>query len=1045
MDSAISLSTLEDYSNPQLLHRYLTQQDIEHLHNLFAKRKQLLPEELRWELFDLTGVQFSDEDFGTLFMKINTNRDPFCQWDELISYLILGFQNDDPLAVQESLDLPISSDLSLKLGRQTYPVIKIEYSPSVSYDGTINWSQGCWITSTREAIINFWKRDWKHEKTGKAFSVDLKRAKTMILDTAVLPDQNYFCVACLECELRFYDIIASGFTLKTIISRIPNAINALYYHFAPNTRSKLILGDYIGVIRSIEFYPEKKEPFKFDAASAITRLTLRDLITGSCPQMVCTDYGRLLPDIVRQVEFIAPTNNIIACSENDPLVPHQLRNKLQKSLVIQHLHKLDRKVEFKVPKGISCFAFNHLKDLLVTGGPDGQLRLWDSRRPEKPTVALPGHNSGVMFLFLQDDAQKIYSMDQKKIVKIWDVLNRTLIQTYSQFTSNLYKTISACAYYSELNRELLVGANKVLGATCCPKIPLEVTDGESHTQPIAVLLYNPLFKVIISCGLDSFIIIWDHTVNRKLTIITDAHTRIENGLLEKVPITTACFDPKLQLLLTGARDGSLKVWNFNSGSCMTSMSIQLDCEVTAVFWEPTSILAMGWNHVVCEFPVGHTGMDFPSSVEWQKLHFDDILVAAVTHREPKTMATCSYAGELIFWKLETGQPYRKFDATKPKLKIPVHFKQRKRVHPKQRQARMSIFMPQQHWRQRRLSQIVLPVTAEELRQLTIHCLLFLETRPMHPDYGTLLASLDTGVIQVYSHHVDGGFLGHFKTIHMAGDRVISMTTDAENRFLFTGSYLGYIKTWLIQNYYIPVKEHVRINRPALRLQFPFLIEDVIPGRAKRSVVSQPDPWLLNSFQAHRNCITALVFVESTKILISGSSDRTIRMWSLSGRYIGLVGSPVKWESINPDMPLPVDFSFRVPPDLQREVSFTTAQVLNGGKRVIQLKSRILQEASARRRTEAIETYGKPLEEPIWKRERFPFAQRSSYAPCPKMDNSFLITPIFEHLSVQNITKLNSVDKSEQAVAKMKGLDFSRDGNRIDTYHESEQTATVFDE
>lgn len=122
-----------DASHPQLLHRYLSQSDVDHLHRIFSKRKQLLPDELRAELYDLTGVEFSDDEFQTLFMKINANKDEYCQWDELVSYLILGFQNDDPLAVQESLDLPISQDMSMKLGRQTYPVTKIQYAPLVSY------------------------------------------------------------------------------------------------------------------------------------------------------------------------------------------------------------------------------------------------------------------------------------------------------------------------------------------------------------------------------------------------------------------------------------------------------------------------------------------------------------------------------------------------------------------------------------------------------------------------------------------------------------------------------------------------------------------------------------------------------------------------------------------------------------------------------------------------------------------------------------------------------------------------------------------------
>nr|B0WYR6.2 RecName: Full=WD repeat-containing protein on Y chromosome; Short=WD40 Y [Culex quinquefasciatus] len=1019
-------SSLEsvDHSQPQLLHRYLTRENVQHLHQLFDQRKQLLPDELRAELFVLTGVRFSDEEFETLFMKINTDRDNFCQWDELISYLILGFHNDDPLAVQESLDLPISLDMSVKLGRQTYPVIKIEYSPMVSYDGTVNWSQGFWATSTQEAVINFWKRDWKHEKTGKAFSVDLKRAKTWILDTAVLPDLNYFCVACLEHELRIYDIIGSGFTLKIIVNRIPNPINALKYHFSASTRSKLIMGDYKGVLRVVEFYPERKEPFKFDAASTVTRLSFRDLLNGSYPQMECVDYGRLLPDIVRQLQFVEPTYSFLACSENDPLAPSGSRKKLYTSVIIQHLTKLDKITKIKVPKGVTCFAYDHVKDFLVTGGPDGELRMWDIRRPENPVASLSGHNAGVVFMFLQDGSQKIYSMDTKKIVKIWDVLNRILIQTYSQFSTTLYKTVPACAYYNDLNRELVIGANKVLSAPCCPKIPLEVTDGESHTQPISVLLYNPLFKVLISCGLDSYIIVWDHTMNRKLTIITDAHTQVVNGLLEQVQITAACFDPKLQLLLTGARDGTLKVWNFNSGSCMSSMSIQEGCEVTAVFWEPTSILAMGWNHAVVEFPVGTTGMDFPRGIDWQKLHSDDILCASVTHSEPKAIATCSYTGEIVFWLMETGQPYQRFNAAKPQQKIPVNAMTTKIGKPKRR-SRMSVFMPQEQLRQRRLTRIVMPVKAEQLRQLTIHELLFLESRPMHPEVGTLLSSLDTGVIQVYSHHVDGGFLGSFNAVHMAGDRVVSMTTDPYNKFLFTGSYLGYVKTWLLE---------ASFNRAALKMQFPFLLDDIIPGRAKRSVANQPLPWLLNSYQAHRNCITALSYIPATKLLLSASSDHTIRIWSLAGRYIGLLGSPVKWATIDADVPIPKEYGFRIPPDLQREVSFTTAQVLRGGERAIKLKSRILQEASERRRTEAVETYGQPLEDPIIKPEVFPYGYRAGFVHDAKMDYSFRETPIFEHLSIQNLTKLKVVD-SKRVVEKVEGLDFSNDGDRIDTYHE----------
>ncbi|XP_065094978.1 WD repeat-containing protein on Y chromosome-like, partial [Ochlerotatus camptorhynchus] len=957
----------------QLLHRYLSHDDIEELYKLFfSRRDQILPHELREELYRLTGVQLNDAQFETLFMRMNTNLDEYCQWDELLSYLILGLQNDDPMAtmvVQESLDLPISCDTERKLPGQTYPVTKIEYSPLFTYDEPVNWDKGYWITSSREGEINFWNRDWKHTKIGNACSVDLKRTITRILDTAVLPDQHYFCVTCLECELRFYDIFATGFTLKMIVNRIPNAINKLYYHFSPTTGSIMVLGDYVGFVRVLQFKD------KFDPATDVIRMTFLELIEGSCRQMTCTDYGRLLPDIVRQVQFVESTNSIVVCSENDPLDD----STLQTSLVIQDAEKLDRKTEFVAPKGVLCFAFNHEKDFLATGGPDGKLRLWDCQHPGEPTATLAGHRARVVFLFLQDGSEKLYSMDCLKIVIVWDVRNKALFQKYSAFSTNLHRTLQACAYYNDRDRELLVGANKVLAVSCCPKIKVEVTDGKSHTLPISILLYNPLFKMVVSCGLDSFIIVWDYTNNRRLTVIADAHTEEIHGIVEKVQITAACFDPKLQLLITGDRIGILKIWHFNSGSLMSSLSIERNCEVTAIFWEPRGILAMGWNHVIVEFPVGSSEMEFLRGNPWKKLHFGDIICAAINHTKPKTIATCSYSGELIFWRIDTGEAYRRYDAARPRQKIPIDL-ERKPVAIRRR-TRMSIFQPQ-----RRLTRIVLPTAAELLRQLTIYKLLFLEARPRHPEYGTLIASLDTGSVQVYSHDLYGEYLGSFSAVHKAGDRVIAMTTDPENRFLFTGSRLGYVKVWLIEDYCVPEARRPKVNRPALRMKFPFLLDDVVPGRAKRSVANQPKPWLLNSYQAHRACVTDLVYLADSELLLSSSSDRSIRIWTLGGRYVGLLGSPVKWPTLELNSPVPSGYRFRIPPELEREVSFTTAQVLRGGERCVNFSRLVQEESQSQIRTgTVIETYGEPLDPPYWKRKTFPFGQRTNYHPVPKMD------------------------------------------------------------
>lgn len=46
-----------------------------------------------------------------------------------------------------------------------------------------------------------------------------------------------------------------------------------------------------------------------------------------------------------------------------------------------------------------------------------------------------------------------------------------------------------------------------------------------------------------------------------MRIVRDAHSTSIDGVLTPIAITAATFDPANQLLITGARDGTLKVIN----------------------------------------------------------------------------------------------------------------------------------------------------------------------------------------------------------------------------------------------------------------------------------------------------------------------------------------------------------------------------------------------------------------------------------------------------------------------------------------------------
>lgn len=75
------------------------------------------------------------------------------------------------------------------------------------------------------------------------------------------------------------------------------------------------------------------------------------------------------------------------------------------------------------------------------------------------------------------------------------------------------------------------------------------------------------------------------------------------------------------------------------------------------------ILAVGWDQQVTEFN-DVEGREYGDPKYWPKFHTDDITCADVKLGEG--VVTATYSGELVFWKLETGQPYRRYTVTDPK-------------------------------------------------------------------------------------------------------------------------------------------------------------------------------------------------------------------------------------------------------------------------------------------------------------------------------------------------------------------------------------------
>ncbi|KOB70488.1 Uncharacterized protein OBRU01_15246 [Operophtera brumata] len=143
------------------LHERCSMSDMVKIKNAFeeAYRNKLLPMEFRDILRTLLNVEYDDDDYKILFMKINTNRNGEIGWDELVSHLLLGYFGADEENQRASMQAPIMGLPTVMRSQHRHPISKICFCPDVSKNRTTDPMQGMYITASRDGMINWWSLD----------------------------------------------------------------------------------------------------------------------------------------------------------------------------------------------------------------------------------------------------------------------------------------------------------------------------------------------------------------------------------------------------------------------------------------------------------------------------------------------------------------------------------------------------------------------------------------------------------------------------------------------------------------------------------------------------------------------------------------------------------------------------------------------------------------------------------------------------------------------------------------------------------------------
>ncbi|CAK8691169.1 unnamed protein product [Clavelina lepadiformis] len=672
----------------------------------------------------------------------------------------------------------------------------------------------------------------------------------------------------------------------------------------------------------------------------------------------------------------------------------------------------NRSCYYKVKKGVLALDYSKEWNLIVTGSFDCIVRTWNPYS-SKPASVIKGHLTPVQHITVIPGSGQVITCGKDKTVRVIDLRDHTTIQIIRPRLfasmgplSHAFNTI----FYDKRCKCMLLGTTQVgVLRGFDGKKKIDLLDVKSHTG------------AVVTAGHDSVLSVWDLNTGSKT---------IQFHTIKGVELTCMCFDQTDRRLITGSRNGAVKIWNFNNGACLRTLSPGNGLEVTGVVCLKQKIITAGWNKKLTVY-IDSQDQDTEDDVkEWAEVHHDDILcLASFRHNNGvATIASSSYDGNVFIWSLDSGHvlcrlnkmisysplsykgskaakrdkpDYSKLKRTHTltrlekslsmvnnKLKLPqisskLGVEKSTEFSDKVSTLKLPPIFPKQgygdqnkdRWKEPiatssrasiRLSSpkansvsTIMPSAGGEdtcnfdktnhaqhqldvllgkqnrdywEAEVAIDKLLFLQSRPHSPHTATLVSSGAQGWVHSWSVHPQGGLLGQFMAAQNDGESVVSMATDDENSILISGDSTGYVKVWDIDTYcYKKPRQHPK--RKSLvndifntQLHSALMDEEAANLLSARRMVrlNTVPPDLNHYFRAHVGSVNDITYVNEKQLFLTAGSEGTVRLWTVSGSYVGTFGQQFSWSLSNPS-------TVRIPTDIKRVASSNTFKAFKTGE------------------------------------------------------------------------------------------------------------------
>uniref|UniRef100_A0A3P8XUC8 WD repeat domain 49 n=1 Tax=Esox lucius TaxID=8010 RepID=A0A3P8XUC8_ESOLU len=416
-----------------------------------------------------------------------------------------------------------------------------------------------------------------------------------------------------------------------------------------------------------------------------------------------------------------------------------------------------------------------------------------------------------------------------RVLRLWDVASQLCIQRIAGVFPKTQEECHTVLFLHEEHSRLFFSFNSLL-------FVLEVKKEEgrrvtSHENPVTCVLYNSLFRQVVSSDTGSSVICWLVDTGQKVKHFHRCHGDSE--------ISTMALDGTQTRLFTAGTDGVVKIWDFN-GHCHHRLNAGRDqaVAISQVLVLKRTVLVMGWERMLTVFRLHSFSQFFVQPSEWKGgvHHHDDILCAAFL--PPQTLVTGSYDGELTVWNNATENALRK-------------------LHPDPERERRKAQTGENPTYSLSNGSGEEPESTEAITRL-----FFLPGRMGAATAGgaDLVSCGISGLVRFWN-TIRSSLVAEF-TAHKDSGSIV-MTVSACGQFLVTADMQGRLKTWNIQEFCLQPNNQVTNDAPDL----------------------------LGSLHPHLDCVTHLELClhGDRLLLLSSSSDCSVALSYMPGVTVGVFG------------------------------------------------------------------------------------------------------------------------------------------------------------